>query len=113
MEQNKGAYRLAIMLRTQMQKQAEQPIMMEFGEIDSDYNLKTDTFSEVIPKADYLVCRSFAIGEEGKELVKTEGKDIVPIPSSLRKLMPGDQVLVLWIGADAIVVDILLPATEL
>lgn len=112
-EKNKGSYRLATVLKKQMQRQSEQPVLIEIGEIDASYNLKTDTFSELIPKTDYLICRSLVIGEEGKELVKTEENDIVPVPAILRKLMPGDRVLVAWIGADAIVVDILLPATVL
>lgn len=87
-EQNKGSYQLASVLRKQMKKQAEQPILAEFGVIDDDYNLKTDTFSELIPKTDYFVCNS----------VKSRG------------LFSGDRVLVTWIGADAVIVDIVLAA---
>jgi len=88
-EKNSGAYRLAAALKAQMQKQAEQPIMVELGEIDSNYNLKTDTFSELIPRADYMVCRS------------------------IKSIVPGDRVLVFWIGADAVVADVVMAADEL
>lgn len=36
----------------------------------------------------------------------------VLVPEKLRSLQPGDTVLVAWVGSDAVVVDILLPATE-
>ena len=88
-EKNVGTYRLAAVLKKQMQQQSEQPITIEFGTIDSSHNLKTDTFSELIPKTDYLVCRS------------------------IESIVPGDRVLVFWIGADAVVADIVLSATEL
>ena len=88
-EKNSGAYRLAAALKAQMQKQAEQPIMVELGEIDSSYNLKTDTFSELIPKEDYMLCRS------------------------IQSIASGDRVLVLWIGADTVIVDVVIEAAEL
>lgn len=109
-EQNKGSYQLASVLSKQMKKQAEQPILVEFGVIDDDYNLKTDTFSELIPKTDYFVCRSLIMGESGERWIETEGNDVVPLPENLRKLKTGDRVLVFWIGADAVIVDIVFAA---
>lgn len=45
----------------------------------------------------------------------TEGAHIhdVIIPESMRSIKPGDRVLVVWVGNDAVVVDIILEATEL
>lgn len=57
---------------------------------------------------DYFVCRSLTMGEMGEKWIETEGKDIVPLPENLQKLKGGDRVLVLWIGSDAVVVDIIL-----
>ena len=37
----------------------------------------------------------------------------VLIPASMRKLKPGDRVLVAWVQNDAIVVDLVLPASVL
>lgn len=46
---------------------------------------------------------------------KTEGAHIhaVLIPESMRTLKPGDKVLVAWVGNDPVVIDIILPATDL
>lgn len=45
----------------------------------------------------------------------TEGAHIhaVLIPESMRTLKPGDKVLVAWVGNDPVVIDIILPATDL
>lgn len=45
----------------------------------------------------------------------TEGAHIhaVLIPESMRKLKVGDRVLVAWVGNDPVVIDIILPATDL
>lgn len=125
-DKSSGISFLAETITGRIKKEAEQPIFMEFGTIDENYNLQTDTFPELIPKTDYLVCRSLMIGEEGKELSKIEGgkhsghtggegnhSHVIPIPETLRKLMPNDRVLVLWLEAEAVVVDIVLSAEEL
>ena len=36
----------------------------------------------------------------------------VLIPESLRKLQPGDHVLVAWVGSDPVVIDIIIKASE-
>lgn len=45
----------------------------------------------------------------------TEGAHIhdVVVPEAMRGLRPGDRVLVAWVGNDAVVVDLILPATVL
>ena len=35
----------------------------------------------------------------------------VLIPEKMRSIKPGDRVLVAWVGDDAVVVDLVLPAT--
>ena len=36
----------------------------------------------------------------------------VLIPEKMRQIKPGDRVLVAWVGDDACVIDLVLPATE-
>lgn len=37
----------------------------------------------------------------------------VLIPEKMRKLLPGDRVLVAWVQNDAVVIDLVLPASVL
>ena len=46
--------------------------MLDFGEIQGDYSLKTNTFSIPIPVEDYHVCRQLTLGKTGDILAKTQ-----------------------------------------
>ena len=46
--------------------------MLDFGEIQDDYSLKTNTFSIPIPVEDYHVCRQLTLGKTGDILAKTQ-----------------------------------------
>lgn len=54
-------------------------------------------------------------GGDGSHTHKNEGAHVhdVLIPEKMRWLKPGDRVLVAWVQHDAIVLDIILPATEI
>lgn len=47
-------------------------LVLDFGEIQDDYSLKTNTFSIPIPVEDYHVCRQLTIGKTGDILAKTQ-----------------------------------------
>lgn len=147
---NPGISKLAGVMQGQMRKnqEANSALVLDFGQIQADYSLLTNTFPIPIPKSDYLVCRQLTIGPTGGHLTYTikpgnsqdgthshgssgehgghasgdgshqhndEGPHIhdVLIPEKMRKLKPGDRVLVAWVQSDAIVIDIILPASEL
>lgn len=69
------------------------PVTMELGTINSDMSLKVDSLSGNIPSKDYM-----------KSIHLTSQNIYVP---EIRRLKPGDRVLVCWVGYDPIVVDIL------
>ena len=54
-------------------------------------------------------------GGDGSHTHTREGPHIhdVLIPEKMRWIKPGDRVLVAWVGQDAVVIDIILPATAL
>lgn len=60
-----GINNLGIVLKNQITKECESPLILDFGEIQDDYSLKTNTFPIPIPVSDYLVCRSLTIGKKG------------------------------------------------
>lgn len=147
---------------------AESALLLDFGVIQDDYSLLTNTYPIPIPKKDYMVCRQLTLGPTNDILAKTQdiglphsgshihktinetgscgctvsgtvGEETGPapdppipskrtaggdssdgmhqhhvlIPEKMRKLLPGDRVLVAWVQNDAVVVDLILPATVL
>lgn len=142
-------------------------LVLDFGEIQGDYSLKTNTFSIPIPVEDYHVCRQLTLGKTGDILAKTQAigkpgsgehdhktfelngihgpvkgtigtpasgqpdppdppqnsagsggpegahQHHVLIPEKMRRLKPGDRVLVAWVQSEAVVVDIICPAEDL
>lgn len=139
---NPGVNKLGQVLQGRMKRCGESPLLLDYGEIQTDMSLLTNTYPIPIPKTDYMVCRQLTLGATGAPLTVTavDGKhthgpsgghpqmsgsgihshtDEAPhnhcvlIPEKMRKLKPGDRVLVAWVQNDAVVVDIILPAAEL
>ena len=99
---NPGLSKLASILQGQMQKnqEANSALVLDFGEIQADYSLLTNTYPIPIPKTDYLVCRCVSY------------KPVQALPENMYWVRPGDRVLVAWVQNDAIVVDKILPASQ-
>jgi len=135
---NPGMSKLGKVLQERMKACGESPLLLDFGAIQSDMSLLTNTYPIPIPKKDYLVCRQLTLGETGSKLTTsaTDGshdvysdpypepvythvgiginhKHDVLIPEKMRKLKPGDRVLVAWVQNEAVVVDIILPAASI
>jgi hypothetical protein len=113
---NPGINKLARVMQQRMQEVNKSPLLLDFGVIQDDYSLLTNTFPIPIPKTDYLVCRDVT-HDPGKPLTQTKTVDLhshdVVLPESMRWLKPGDRVLVAWVQNDAVVIDIVLPATKI
>lgn len=113
-----GLNKLADVISQQAQEQgkvAERPLVLDFGTIQPDMSLLTNTFSIAIPKSDYHVLRHLKLGTTGSILTYT-GTGYVPehgshshavlVPESMRTIQPGDRVLVAWINKEAVVIDV-------
>ena len=122
---NEGINKLAGVLQSRMKQLGTKPQTLDFGTIQEDMSLITNRFPQAIPKNDYMVCRQLTIGETGKYLTEThvlmDGEHSHPkigisgahehdikIPETMRKLKPGDRVLVAWVGDDPCIIDIVL-----
>ena len=57
MDKTKGFNKLALTFQGQMSKTSKSPLPLDFGIIEEDYSLRTDTFPVSIPVSDYLICR--------------------------------------------------------
>lgn len=95
---------------------------LELGTIDGGMNLLLDGINGAIP--DYMVCRQLTLGNENEVLTKTKQDGThthtqvsssgsahvhdVLVPEKMRKLKPGDRVLVAWASGTPVIVDIVL-----
>lgn len=113
---NPGTNKLATVLSQRMKKEKESPLIMDFGEIQGNGSLVTNTFPVPVPKGDYSVCRhvgslSFDISDGGHGGHEDQTQDyhtgshthIVKPPS----IKPGDRVLVAWVQSEAVVIDVI------
>lgn len=111
-----GTSKLAAVLSQRMKKENESPLILDFGEIQANYSLVTNTFPVPIPRGDYSVCRhvgslSFTVSEGGHtghggqtQAYNTGSHTHTVKPPSIK---PGDRVLVAWVQSEAVVVDII------
>jgi len=139
---NPGVSKLGQVLQERMRACGAIPLLLDFGAIQSDMSLLTNTYPIPIPKTDYTVCRQLTLGATGAVLTTTatdglhshgpsgehtqesgtgvhshtnEGTHIhnVLIPEKMRKLKPGDRVLVAWVQNEAVVIDIIISAASI
>lgn len=118
---NPGTSKLAAILSQRMQKENETPLVLDFGGIQPNGSLVTNTFPVPIPKGDYSICRQLTLGLTGNKLTDTKkdgeheghtsGNGVhtheVLIPETMRSIQPGDRVLVAWVQNEAVVIDII------
>lgn len=131
---NQGINKLARVLSTRIKEENKSPLFLDFGEIQPNGSLVTNTFPVAIPKGQYSVCRQLTLGEEGSILTKTgiigtqnqndddnrehsdnvendynadEHQHNVLIPENMRGIAAGDRVLVAWVQSEAVVIDII------
>ena len=100
-----------------MAKQGESGLILDYGSIEGDYSLKTNTFPIPIPKGDYTVCRcagglSFEIGG-GQHSGHESGNGTHGHQVSLPAIKPGDRVLIAWVQNEVTVIDVIAPASAL
>ena len=115
-DENAGTNRLANVLTDRMKRESESPLYLDFGEIQADGSLITNTFPVAVPKGQYSVCRhvgglSFEIsggGHEGHEEQTTDhntGSHTHTVkPPAVKS---GDRVLVAWVQSEAVVIDVI------
>ena len=112
MVQSKGANQLANVLSKRMRETSKSPQMLDFGEIQANGSLLTNTFPVPIPKGDYTVCRQLTLGESGSILTVTDTDGThshsIQVPEQMRSICPGDRVLVAWVQNEAVVIDVIM-----
>ena len=124
---NSGATALTNTLHSMIHSIADRPPVLDFGKINADYSLTTNTFPKPIPKNEYSVCRqllydpnepltvTYIDGRHGHPEASPPGvhQHKVELPLKMRWLRPGDKVLVAIIGNEFVVVDVVYNASYL
>lgn len=103
-----GTAKLAQVLDRRTSQKTESPLTLDFGEIQANGSLKTNTFPVPIPKGDYTICRLAAGLSEQSWLNKAPSG--VPLHShsvTIPAVKAGDRVLVAWIQSEAVVIDVI------
>ncbi len=117
---NPGVNKLTNIMRSMMGEIAERPLLLDFGVIQSDYSLLTNTFPKPIPKNEYNVCRSVTYnptvpltqsyndGTHGHPDAGFAGAHThnILLPVKMYWIRPGDRVLVAWVQNEAVVIDL-------
>lgn len=117
-----GINKLGNVMCSRIRREKESPLVLDFGMMQENGSLITDTFPVPIPKGDYMVCRHLTLGPAGSELTSTETSGqheghtggtgehthAIPVPEKMRSISPGDRVLVAWVQNEAVVIDIIL-----
>lgn len=109
-----GANKLARTLSERMKVESAEPLVLDFGSINHDYSLITNTFPVNIPKGDYSICRHVSgmnLGVSGGNHAGHEtGNGAHSHTVNMPLLKPGDRVLVAWVQNDAVVIDVITSA---
>ena len=83
---------------------SEPELALDFGVINQNGSLTTNTFPVPIPRDQYQVCRHLRAYS-----IKVSNTTY----QTTRSLQKGDRVLVAWVGGDAVVIDVIIKASTI
>ncbi|MEG1904891.1 MAG: hypothetical protein RR212_10880 [Bacteroidales bacterium] len=113
MEEFKGVSHLADILKSMANDTIEYngPVV-DFGTIQGDGSLKTNASGIVIPINGYLICGNLLNQNCSGSTSNNQGHEHSAIVSYPKRVSNGSKVLVLWVGNDAVVIDVIHEASE-
>lgn len=103
-----GISRLAGVLRDLAGIDRDDSLVLDFGVIQSDKSLMTNSYPIAIPKSDYLVCRHL----KSRNISTGTAEGHTHSVATREALEVGDHVLVAWVLDDAVVIDVILDAED-
>lgn len=108
-----GVSKLAGVFQTMVNKGNDGSLVLDFGVIQADKSLLTNTYPIPIPRSDYLVCRNLDAhtATTSSREVGDHGSHSHTV-STRQRLAVGDRVLVAWVQDDPVVVDVILEAAD-
>lgn len=82
--------------------------VLDFGVIQQNGSLLTNTFPVPIPKNEYHICRQL---RSKSIMIEIDGEQ--KYYRTNEPLQKGDRVLVAWVGSEAIVIDVIIQASRI
>ena len=115
-DENAGTNKLANVLCDRMKREGETPLALDFGEIQANGSLTTNTFPVSIPKGEYSICRHVGglsctmsggghSGHENQTSKVNTGSHSHTVAPPVVKA--GDRVLVAWVQNEAVIIDVI------
>lgn len=93
---------------------AKNRVGLEIGLVNADFSLQMPRFETSIPKEDYKVGRNLCVDYINPIQVTTSASSeghthsvSIPLPEGVKKIAPGDEVLVAWVGNEPVIICIL------
>ncbi|MBC3798018.1 hypothetical protein [Acetobacterium tundrae] len=105
-----GFNELALTIHKRIEAVGETSLIIDFGQINEDGSLRTNSYPQDVPSNSYLICGNLldndctceSAGDPAHaHAIKTE-----------KRIAIGARVVVAWVGNDAIVVDVMKTASE-
>ena len=116
-ENTPGISKLAGVMDAIVKKNHDGNLIIDYGIINDDLSISTNTFPIPIPKKDYMCCRHLK-EIPVKDRWNTEPATVGDHGSHSHRFQPhwklkkGDRVLVAWVQNDPVVIDVLVHADE-
>ena len=101
-----GTAKLAQVLDKRTSQKTESPLTLDFGEIQANGSLKTNTFPVPIPKGDYTIL-TLSTSEQSWLNKAPSGVPLHSHSVTIPAVKAGDRVLVAWIQSEAVVIDVI------
>lgn len=89
----------------------DKSLVIDFGVIQGDGSLLTNTYPVPIPKTDYVVCNCGGL-PDGEWVNTSDGARVNIARQHTKHIKPGDHVLVAWVNNDPVVIDKIISAVK-
>jgi len=102
-----GTAKLAQVLDKRTSQKTESPLTLDFGEIQANGSLKTNTFPVPIPKGRLAAGLTLSTSEQSWLNKAPSGVPLHSHSVTIPAVKAGDRVLVAWIQSEAVVIDVI------
>lgn len=112
-----GVSKLAAAMRNISEGTRDNSLIIDYGVIQADKSLLTNSYPIAVPRSDYLICRHLKSRSVSASTVSLGADDDESHAHSItintrEQIKVGDRVLVVWVHNDPIVVDVILEAKD-
>ncbi|WP_339622381.1 hypothetical protein [Eubacterium sp.] len=113
--ENEGYAQLAKVLQNRVASaivDSDANMAIDFGAIQADGSLTTNSLPTPIPSGSYLICGNLLSVSCGGGTSTIQGHSHSVSVDTPQRIKRGTRVLVVWVGNDPVVIDVIHPASE-